>query len=55
MLELVLVIVGIGLLIVVGGLTAVAKFYRKVDQGQALIVNKMQKMLLIETTNIITI
>jgi len=43
MLELVLVIVGIGLLIVVGGLTAVAKFYRKVDQGQALIVNKMQK------------
>jgi len=42
MTELVLALGAIGLLFIVGVLTAVAKFYRKVDQGQALIVNKMQ-------------
>ena len=40
MMELVLAIGAVGLLFIVGVLTAVAKFYRKVDQGEALIVNK---------------
>ena len=40
MMELVLVLGAIGLLCFIGVLTAVAKFYKKVDQGQALIVNK---------------
>ena len=32
-----------GLLVIFGGLAIiVAKFYRKVDQGQALIINKMK-------------
>jgi uncharacterized membrane protein YqiK len=38
----VLTFVGAGLLILLGGAVTVALFYRKVDQGSALIINKMR-------------
>lgn len=37
-----LVIIGIGAVFLLGALAMVASFYRKVDQGKALIVNKMK-------------
>ena len=41
-LQLLLLIVGIVILALVGIMVIVAKFYRKVDQGKALIINKMK-------------
>src|SRR5690606_18885253 len=40
--QLVFVLVGVGLILLVGLVALVAKFYRKVDQGHALIINKMR-------------
>ena len=40
--EFLITLVGISLLIIVGIGVMIAKFYRKVDQGQALIVNKVK-------------
>ncbi len=40
--QLLLLVVGIIVLMLVGIMVIVAKFYRKVDQGKALIINKMK-------------
>ena len=42
MLPMIISFGGIALLVTVGVLVMVARFYRKVDQGRALIVNKMK-------------
>jgi uncharacterized membrane protein YqiK len=41
--EIILIAAGIGVLFISGVLVMVARFYRKVDQGNALIINKMTK------------
>ena len=41
-LQVVLIIVGLIILFIVGILVMISKFYRKVDQGKALIINKMK-------------
>jgi uncharacterized membrane protein YqiK len=42
MLPIIISAAGVALLVVVGVLVMVARFYRKVDQGRALIINKMK-------------
>lgn len=41
-LQVVLIIVGLIILFIIGILVMISKFYRKVDQGKALIINKMK-------------
>ena len=38
-----LIVAGVVVVILVGIAVMLARFYRKVDQGKALIINKMQK------------
>jgi uncharacterized membrane protein YqiK len=46
----ILIAVGVGVVILLGLVVLVAKFYRQVDQGKALIVNKMGKEPLVSFT-----
>ena len=41
--NLAFVLIGIGAIFLIGIMVMVARFYRKVDQGRALIVNKMRE------------
>ncbi len=41
-LQLVLILIGAGAVFLIGILAMIARFYRKVDQGHALIINKMK-------------
>ena len=46
----ILIAVGVGVVILLGLVALVAKFYRQIDQGKALIVNKMGKEPLVSFT-----